>query len=494
MSQPQDCKRLSSGMAGLDLILGGGLPERRLHLIEGTPGSGKTTLALQFLLDGVNRGEAGLYVTLSETKEEINSVAASHGWSLSKLAIHELAVSDDALMPDGQYTFFHPSEVELGETTKSVLEEVERAKPKRVVFDSLSEMRLLAREPLRYRRQILGLKQYFAGRDCTVLLLDDLTSEVGDLQLQSLAHGVILLEQLSPEYGAERRRLRVLKMRGVRFLGGYHDYRIATGGLDIFPRLCVNETDAHTEPEIVSSGVQGLDALLCGGADRGTNTLIMGPAGSGKSTLGLMFAIEAAKRGENSALFLFDETLATLHSRCCSIGIELKKYIDAGNIKITFVDPAALSPGEFTHRVKTAVEVQDTKLVMIDSLNGYMNAMTEERFLTVHLHELFSYLNQKRVVSLLVAAQHGLFGQVQSPLDISYLSDTVILTRFFEHLGSVKKAVSVLKKRSGRHEEAIRELKISAKGIEVGQSLTDFQGVLGGQPIYIGKAASLMGE
>jgi circadian clock protein KaiC len=477
---------VSTGIAGLDTLLAGGLPPTRVYLVEGDPGSGKTTLALQFLLEGVARGEKVLYVTLSETTSELAAVARSHGWSLDGMAIHELAPSEHSFTSDDQYTFFHPSEVELSETTKAVLAEVERTNPSRVVFDSLSEMRLLAREPLRYRRQILGLKQFFVGRHCTVLLLDDRTSQDGDLQLQSLAHGVIMLEQLAPEYGAERRRLRVIKMRGVHFHGGFHDFVIETGGLRVFPRLVAAESRGDASHGSASTGLAAFDALLGGGLDRGTSTVFIGPAGAGKSALATRIAVAAADRGERVAVYLFDEGLETFRRRAAGLGNDVTDHVASGRIVLTQVDPAEMSPGEFADGIRRVVETDRASVVIIDSLNGYMNAMPEERFLLAQLHELFMFLRQHGVLAISVVAQHGLVGQMQTPVDLSYLADNVVLLRFFEASGAVRQAISVLKKRSGPHERTIRELCLRHGGIELAEPLTNFQGVLTGVPVSAG--------
>lgn len=475
----------ATGTSGLDQILEGGLSANRLYLVEGDPGAGKTTLALCYLIDGARHGETGLYVTLSETKEEITSVASSHGWSMDGIHIVELVASEQSLTPDSQYTMFHPSETELGETTRAVLDEVERVKPSRVVFDSLSELRLLAQNPLRYRRQILALKQFFAGRKCTVLFLDDRTADASDLQVRSIAHGVIMLEQLSPEYGAERRRLRIVKMRGRSYRGGYHDFRIVKGGLEVFPRLVASEHHATFPREQVASGLKALDDLLGGGLDRGTSTLLMGPAGSGKSSVAIQYAVAAAERGEKAALFTFDESLGTLLTRTTALGMDLEGHIRSGLIMVQQVDPAEMPPGEFVQRVRHQVEQEGRRLMIIDSLNGYINAMPEERFLTIQLHELLTYLGQQGVTTLLVVAQHGLVGSaMQSPVDVSYLADSVILMRYFELHGRVKKAISVVKKRSGPHEEAIRELRIEPGGIRVGSPLANLRGVLTGVPVF----------
>jgi circadian clock protein KaiC len=474
----------ASGVNGLDDVLGGGFTPRRLYLIEGVPGAGKTTLAMQFLLEGVRSGEPVLYVTLSETKEELEDTAKSHGWSLDGMAIREVVPSEASLHDNEQYTMFHPSEVELNETTKKILDEVERQNPQRVVFDSLSELRLLAGNPLRYRRQILALKQYFAGRNCTVLLLDDLTSSDRDLQVQSISHGVILLDQLNPEYGSDRRRLRVVKFRGRRFRGGYHDYEIKRGGLFVFPRLVAAEHRSLHEHKRMSSGVQELDDLLGGGIESGTSTLIAGAAGTGKSSLAAQFATAAAGRGENAAMFIFDEGQHTLMSRAAGLGIELRKHVDSGSLSIIPVDPAELSPGEFCHNIQSAVEKHNASMVVIDSLNGYLNAMPGERNLIIQLHELLMYLGQQNVASLLISAHQGLIGpNMISPVDATYLADTVILMRYFEAAGEVRQAISVVKKRGGKHERSIREFRLSEGRIQLGDPLRNFRGILTGVPV-----------
>jgi circadian clock protein KaiC len=475
----------STGVNGLDDILRGGLTASRLYLIEGVPGSGKTTMALQFLRAGVARGEQVLYVTLSETEVELREVASSHGWSLDGIHIRELVPSEDSLRPDEQYTMFHPSEVELTETTKTILSDVERNKPTRVVFDSLSELRLLAGNPLRYRRQILALKQFFSGRNCTVLMLDDLTSTNQDLQVQSIAHGALRLEQLNPEYGSERRRLLVAKFRGVGFRGGYHDYIIRRGGLEVFPRLIASEHRPPQLEEKLGTGIAELDSLLGGGIDRGTSTLIVGAPGSGKSTVATQIVAAAAERGQNSAMFVFDESLNTLFSRAAGLGMDLQKYSDMGRLTVRQIDPAELSPGEFANHLRKAVEEQHATIVVLDSLNGYLNAMPEERFLTIQLHELLTYLGQAGVASLLIGAHQGLIGsQMVSPVDASYLADSVILMRYFEARGEVRQAISVVKKRGGAHERTIREFKMQNGRIDIGPPLRDFRGILTGVPIF----------
>jgi circadian clock protein KaiC len=480
---------VTTGVAGLDDILGGGLTAHRLYLLEGNPGSGKTTLALQFLLEGARRGEQGVYVTLSETKLELTAVAHSHGWALDGIELIELVPDEGALEPDNQYTMFQPSEVELGVTTRAILSQVERVRPARVVIDSLSELRLLAQSALRYRRQILGLKQFFIGRECTVLMADDRTSGAQDLQLENLAHGVVSLEQLSPEYGAERRRLRVTKLRGRPYRGGYHDFTIKTGGLEVYPRLVAAEHVQVANGGQLQAGNRELDALLGGGIEYGTSVLLAGPAGSGKSSLAAQYACAAARRGEPAAMFVFDERVETLCKRAAGLGIDLAPHLEAGRLTVQAVDPAELSPGEFAHTVRAAVEPPGgrpgARVVVIDSLNGYLHAMPEERFLTAQLHELLTYLGHRGVVTFLVLAQHGMVGEVQADIDTTYIADTVLLLRYFEARGEVRQALSVVKKRTGRHERTIRELRLDG-GIHVGEPLRHFQGVLTGVPTYDG--------
>ncbi len=477
----------ATGVAGLDDILCGGLTRHRVFLVEGVPGSGKTTLALQFLIAGAEAGEHVLYVTLSETEEELRAVALSHGWSLDGITIRELSPSEAELEPDEQNTMFHPSELELATTTRRVLDDVDRLKPMRVVFDSLSELRLLAGNPLRYRRQILALKQFMARRQCTVLLLDDMTSTDHDLQMRSIAHGVILLEQIHPEYGSQRRRLSIVKYRGVQFRGGFHDYAIKQGGIEVFTRLVASEHRQVVRRGRLSSDVATLDDLLGGGIEEGTSTLIVGAAGTGKSTLAAQFATAAARRGQKAAMFLFDESPQTLLTRCDEVQIPLAAAADRGTVLIQQVDPAELTPGEFTHTIRRAV-TDGARIVVIDSLNGYLNAMPEERFLTIQLHELLVFLGQQGVATILIGAHQGLIGaQMQTTVDASYLADAVVLLRYFELRGEVRQALSVMKKRGGRHERTIREFRLQGDGIYVGEALREFRGVLTGVPIYEGK-------
>ena len=486
---------VATGIAGFDDVLAGGLPTNRIYLIEGNPGSGKTTLALQFLLNGVQNGERVLYITLSETAEELRAVGVSHGWSLDVIPIFELIPSEESLDPDAQVMMFHSSEVELGETTRAVLTEVDRLRPTRVVFDSLSELRLLAQSQLRYRRQVLALKQFFTGRHCTVLLLDDHTATGHDQQLHSIAHGVVSMEQLAPEYGAERRRLRVLKLRGRQYRGGYHDFRIIRGGLAVYPRLVAAEHTRTFENSLIPSGVASLDMLLGGGIERGTSTLLIGPAGVGKSSLTIQYAVAAAARGERVSTFLFDETIATMIDRSEGLGMPIRALLDAGTVVARQIDPAELSPGEFAHAVRQAAEHNGAQIIVIDSLNGYLNAMPEERFLLIQLHELLTYLAQLGVTTMLVVGQHGLVGQaMQTPVDVSYLADTVILLRYFEATGEVRQAISVVKKRNGAHERSIRQLTLGSNGITIGEALRSFSGILSGTPRYTGETDTLSGS
>jgi circadian clock protein KaiC len=481
-------ERSATGIEGLDDILGGGLTPRRLYLIEGDPGAGKTTLAMQYLLEGVRHGEKGLYITLSETRIELEAAAKSHGWTLEGLEVVELIASESELEGNSHLTMFHPSEVELGETTKLMLEAVNRINPVRVIFDSLSELRLLAQNPLRYRRQVLALKSFFAGRNCTVLLLDDRVTQGEDKQLQSIAHGVIQLEQLTPVYGAERRRIRVVKFRGSRYRGGYHDFSIRTGGIVVFPRLVASEHGQAMTQVAISSGNADLDHLLGGGVDRGTSTLFLGPAGSGKSTIAAQYAIAATHRGDHAAIFTFDESLTTLRNRMNSIGSRFKEGVEKGEVMLRSVDPAELTPGEFAHQVRESVERDNARVVVIDSLNGYLNSMPEEHFLTSQLHELLMFLGKKGVATMLVVAQHGIMGSTPAaPVDTSYLADSVILFRYFEDRGRVKKALSVVKKRSGQHEDTIREVNFDEAGIHLSGPLTQFRGILTGVPVLSGE-------
>jgi circadian clock protein KaiC len=484
--------RISTGSEGLDDILGGGLDPNRMYLYEGRPGTGKTTIALQFLLDGVRRGERVLYITLSETQQELELVARRHGWSLENLDVFELVPPETVLDPERELTVFHPAEMELSETTKLVFDRVEAVNPTRVVFDSLSELRLLAQSSLRYRRQVLALKHFFTKRQCTVILLDDLTSQENDLQLHSISNGVVLLEQLAIEYGAERRRLRVVKMRGIRFRGGFHDFKIEKGGLKIYPRLVAAEHHRPFVGDFTPSGNAELDQLLGGGLERGTNALLIGAAGVGKSSLALTYIIAAAERGERAAFFAFDEGRGTLEARARTLGLPLQQALDTGLVRLQQIDPAELSPGEFASLVRQSVEVDGARVVVIDSLNGYLNAMPDERFLILQMHELLSYLGQLGVLTILVLAQHGLIGPMQTPVDLSYLSDAVLMLRYFEVGGSVRRALSVVKKRSGDHEHTIREFRLSANGVSLGPPLTQFSGIFSGTPRYAGDGGPLM--
>lgn len=482
--------RAQTGIAGLDEVLVGGLPRNRIYLVQGDPGVGKTTLALQFLLTGVERGERCLYITLSETLPEIEASALSHGWSLENITIVELSALEQTAVLEQENTLFESSEVELQETTRKLLDYIERLEPRRVVIDSLSELRLMAQGSLRYRRQILGLKQHFSGKSCTVLFLDDRTSDPTDLQLQSLAHGVLQLEQVTPIYGEDRRRLRVAKLRGLRFRSGYHDFAIRTGGVEVFPRLGNFGPSVDFERSPVSSGVQELDHLLAGGLDRGTSTLLAGPAGVGKSVIATQFAMAAAKRGDRAAIFAFDELARTLFERSRALGMPIDDYVSSKRLHVQQIDPAEMGPGEFAQLTRGMVDA-GVRLLIIDSLNGYLKAMPDEALLTVQLHELLGYFAHRGVTTLLILGQAGLFGAMQSPVDVSYLADTVLLLRYFEASGRIRKAISVVKKRSGPHEDTIRELTIGQGGVRVGEPLTKFSGVLSGVPRFFGSETSL---
>ena len=493
MSDPKSTM-VSTGNTGLDLILTGGLPANRLYLLEGAPGSGKTTLALQFLREGARLGERALYITLSETREELAVVAESHGWSLDDFDVFEFSSASNVLGDGSEQTILHPWEMELGETIRLIQAEVDRVKPTRVVFDSLSEMRLLAHDSLRFRRQVLALKQFFSGSDATVILVDDMSgSEAGaDANLHSLCHGVITLERLTLDFGAARRRLQVQKLRGVRFIAGFHDFDIRKGGLEIWPRLIASSHHAVFHGDCTPSGVPELDHLLGGGPMRGTSTLVTGPAGSGKTTIALQFVDAACRRGEPCTIYEFDERIGTLMARAKAFKLDLQQHVDDGLLIVEQIDPAELSPGEFAWRVRNQVTERGARMIVIDSLNGYMAAMPQEQQLILQIHELLSFLSQQGVVTFLINPQHGLVGSMASNLNISYVADAVLLLRFFEAHGRIRKAISVLKNRGGRHEDSIRELRIDASGLRVGEALSEFKGVLTGTPEYVGSGSPLM--
>jgi circadian clock protein KaiC len=485
---PSEGAPVSSGSAALDAILAGGYAANRVHLIEGQPGSGKTTLALQFLLEGRKKDETCLYITLSESRQELLHVAHTHGWTLDGIEIYELVPPELSLDPEREQSIVYASDLELGETVRLVMDEVERVAPARVVFDSLSEIRLLAQGPLRYRRQVLALKHFFAQHHCTVLFLDDLTDSSDDLNLHSLAHGAIRLEQRALAYGAERRRLRVYKMRGRAFRGGFHDFVIRTGGLDIFPRLVAAQhpDDPVRDDGKAMSDIAELDALVGGGLDYGTSTLIIGPAGSGKSTLALQYVVAALKRGEKAAFVSFDETRRNFHRRSSGMGLDVRDYEADGRFVFRQVDPAELSPGELSNILRRYVEDMGARIIVVDSLSGYQHAMPEEQYMLLQLHELATFLNQAGVLTFFVLAQAGMVGAMQSPVDLTYLSDAVLLMRFFEAEGEIKRALSVVKKRTGGHEPSIREVRIDSGGVRVGPKLSEFSGVLTGTPTYVG--------
>lgn len=480
-------ERVTTGIPGLDEVLCGGLPANRLYLLQGDPGVGKTTASLQFLREGVRRGEVTLYVTLSETRDEIAGVMESHGWDIAPIHVFELNIA--AALGDShgeENTLFIPAEVEFGERLEAMLAEVDRVKPQRLVIDSCSDLRLLAQTPLRFRRHVLALKENLARRQCTVLMLEN-PVKGGDVLLQSLVHGVIEMQQISPLYGAEKRRLRILKMREVRFRGGYHDLTMRHGGVVVYPRLVAAEHEHGFVARALSSGLPALDSLIGGGLDRGTSTLLLGPPGSGKSAVSIVFVHAAAQRGERVAIFAFEEGLQTLRARSRALGMSLDEHEAAGRVLLRSIDPAELAPGEFAHAVRHTVEEVGAKIVVIDSLNGYLHAMPDEQYIMLQLHELLSYLRHHGVVTLLVAAQHGIMGpSMSTPIDVSYLADSVMLFRFFESEGRVRRALSVVKKRSGAHEDTIRELHFIAGGILVGEPLQAFHGVLTGVPTFLG--------
>ncbi len=482
-----------TGVPGLDEILCGGLAAGRVFLLEGSPGTGKTTTAVQFLLTGADAGERGLYITLSETEEELRASSASHGHDIGdRFTIFELVPPETLLDAEQQQSLLYSSDLELGETTRRIFSAFERVSPHRVVLDSLSEIRLLAQSSLRYRRQILSLKHYFARQGATVLLLDDLTTDLNDKTVHSIAHGVIRLEEMAPDYGGERRRLRVIKYRGRHYRGGYHDFRIAEGGVRVYPRLVSAEHKSRVSHDPLTSQLPALDALLGGGVERGTSVLILGPAGTGKSLLALGFVAAAVSRGERAAMFVFDEELGLLIDRARGIGVDVQGMIDAGQLLLEQVDAAELTPGEFSERVRHCVEVRGAATVVIDSLNGYQAAMPGEHALVLHMHELLQYLNRQGATTFLTVAQHGLVGDMRSPVDVTYLADTVVLLRYFEALGRVRRAISVVKKRSGAHEDTIREYRIGSRGVSLGEPLVQFQGILRGVPALVGKGTALL--
>jgi circadian clock protein KaiC len=476
------CSFLGSGITALDDILRGGYTRDRLYLIEGSPGSGKTTLALQYLLEGVRQGESLLYITLSETAVELRAVAAAHGWSLDGIHIHEVLPSESILNPEEQYSIFHPSDVEMGATTKVILDLVEKVRPTRLVLDSLSELRLLAANPLIYRRQVLAFKQFITSRSCTTLFLDDRSAGDGDLQVRSIAHGVVSLRRTTTDYGGVRRRLEVIKYRGVAFREGLHDYKIEHGGLVIFPRLVAAESREMVEREQFASGLPELDSLLGGGIEEGTSTIISGPPGTGKSTLAAHFVWACLQQKQNAAMFLFEESTSNLLNRSKALNIDLRSYIPDGQLCLQQVDPAQLTPGEFIHIVCSAAD-QGAKVVVIDSLNGFLQAMPSEKLLGTHMRELLTYLGQRGVITILVGVQEGMLGgTMMSTVDASYLADNVILLRHFEASGEVQQAISIFKKRGSNHERTIRRMMISAKGISIGPILKEFHGILTGVP------------
>ena len=488
---PSPAQRLAStGIGGLDNVLYGGLPSRHLYLVEGNPGTGKTTLGLQFLLAGRAEGERGLYITLSETSQELAQVAASHGWTLDGMEVYDL-VSDEGLSEEAEQTILHPSEFELGETTRDVMRLVGELKPQRVVFDSLSELRMLAQSPLRYRRQILALKRFFSQQGCTVLMLDDKSAGEGDQQLHSIAHGVIHLNQNTHDYGPDKRSLRVVKLRGVKFRSGDHDFDLDRGGLVVFPRLAAGEHRRPFDPAAASTGNAAFDSMLGGGLTPGSNLLFAGPAGVGKSTTAVSCAMAALRRGEKVAYYLFDEGLHTLRLRSRALGMDLEPFVASGQLQLRAFDPAEVSPGQFAHAVRESVENGDVKLVVIDSLNSYMQAMPGGQYLLLQMHELLAYLNQQGIITLIILSLHGTVGEIRSDIDLSYLSDAMVYYRYFEARGSLLKAIAVIKSRTLQQQATIREFRLGHQGVEIGEPLTDFHGILAGAAHYKGPQALL---
>jgi circadian clock protein KaiC len=488
---------IATGIPGLDDILLGGLPAGQTYLIEGDPGTGKTTLAMQFMQAGLQNGEPCLYVTFSESRRDLLSSSHAHGWSLEPQILEIIPSHDDTLDESERYTVFHPSEVEIVSTLRRLTGEVDRVNPTRLVLDSLAEFKLLSGDAVRYRRQLLALRQFLAARDMTVFLLDDRTANengIGDLQTHSVAHGVIRLEKLQRSYGVTRRHLEIVKVRGTGYREGFHDYTIERGGMKVYPRLLVRDADdsAGVEPgPIVRSDLAELDRMTGDGIDSGSSTLILGPTGSGKSSLALRYAFAASQRGERALYYAFDEMAATIKKRARNFGMDLDAEIRKKTLRLQQVDPAELSPGEFAYRIQREVEQNGARLVVIDSLNGYLNAMPGENDLLLQMHELLAFLNQKDVATFVVLTQQGLVGALQVPVDISYLADNLIVLRYFEAGGSVRQAISAVKKRGGDHERTIREYKFASSGICIGEPLTKLRGILTGLPEQIGNEAPL---
>lgn len=484
---------VSTGVPGLDAILNGGLLRGGFYLVQGDPGSGKTTVALQFARACVARGESILYISVTESVRDLELTARSHNWSLKGIAVCDLSQANtDADEPS---TLFHTAEVQLGETTRTILAEISRVNPQNVVFDGVGELRMLAGDAFTYRRQMLALKHHMEENNTTVVLLDDRTNRFGEIQPETVVGGSIVLEKTIPGYGGARRRLHVSKVRGADFRSGYHDYEIAyEQGMVVHPRLFNTENEAGYAREIFTSGIPNLDKMLGGGVPSGTTTLLLGPAGVGKSTLAMQFVGTALEKGYPAAIYTFDEVLDTFFARtenlCCP---PIRKYVADGLLLARQVNPAELTPGAFAHEVRRAVREDGVRIVVIDSLNGYISAMPDERLLQTHLHELFAYLNELGILSIMVVAQHGLVFAESGHIDVSYLSDTALLLRYFEANGEILQTVGVFKKRTGQHERTLRQLQISPEGLSVGEPLRKFRGILTGVPQYDGAEAMLMG-
>jgi circadian clock protein KaiC len=489
MSEQSKLPIIETGIPELDVILRGGLPKNRLHLIEGAPGTGKTTLGLRFLLDGVDRNLRCLYVTLSETTEELVTTASTHGWNTDGIEFFEL-IPEEA-QPERQQTVLFPTEVEFGKTIEQLTKRIEEFNPDRIIIDSVSELRMLAQDKLQFRLQMTSLKRFLQQRDITVLLLDDLTeNDKGDLH--SFVHGVLSLGLFERDYGAARRRMRIAKMRGVNFQSGWHDYAIVTGEILVFPSLIAEEHESVVQGIPLLSVFDDLNSVFPQGLDRGTTTMLIGPSGAAKSTIAMSYALAAQRDGESASFFSFDETYETFQRRNESMNLDPTEAMDAERFYWRRMNPSRISPGEFVWQVRRDVEDRNVRVVVIDSINSYLSTMPEEQSLILHLHELLSYLNKRGIVTILVLAQQGVVGDVENPVDLSFLSDTVILCRFFEAAGTLRRALAIVKRRTGTHTLAIHEYRLSSSGMQVGPELTELRGIFTGVPAYTGAHEELL--